>query len=414
MNNWIIPVIVAIVALLMPVSSATVNAQNGTGLSISKTAAPTTAAVGDNITYTYTITNTDNVTISGITLQDDLLGTIDLGGQTNLDAGGTVTATAIYTVVESDLPGPLVNEATVSGTDPDSNTITASATATVELSSTASLQVTKSANRSSAMPHQTIDYTYVIANNGNVTINDLSLNDDKLGTISLSGDTLAPGESLAATAIYIVAIADLPGPIINTATVSGTDSTGRSISATSDPVSVSLYTNVLELFKSEILKLMGVPGKGIENAPGLQKPFNPKSQAAEHHIANTDNVTQTETETPQLNGEGEGTDATPGLQKHSAPNSQATEQLQIREEEENQGEDQQLQITTETQNQGTEEQPQITGDVQNQTGSGHATQNDNETNHGKDQLKHNGATDNQTGTQAATGNGHKSDKGKNK
>jgi len=23
----------------------------------------------------------------------------------------------------------------------------------------------------------------------------------------------------------------------------------------------------------------GVPGKGLENAPGLQKPFNPKSQA---------------------------------------------------------------------------------------------------------------------------------------
>ena len=34
--------------------------------------------------------------------------------------------------------------------------------------------------------------------------------------------------------------------------------------------------------KSKILKLMGVPGKGIETAPGLQKPFNPKSQAAEH------------------------------------------------------------------------------------------------------------------------------------
>jgi len=34
--------------------------------------------------------------------------------------------------------------------------------------------------------------------------------------------------------------------------------------------------------KADILKDSGVPGKGLENAPGLQKPFNPNSQAAEH------------------------------------------------------------------------------------------------------------------------------------
>ncbi len=34
--------------------------------------------------------------------------------------------------------------------------------------------------------------------------------------------------------------------------------------------------------KADILKNSGIPGKGLENAPGLQKPFNPKSQADEH------------------------------------------------------------------------------------------------------------------------------------
>lgn len=33
--------------------------------------------------------------------------------------------------------------------------------------------------------------------------------------------------------------------------------------------------------KAEILQESGVPGKGLDKAPGLQKPFNPKSQAAE-------------------------------------------------------------------------------------------------------------------------------------
>jgi len=34
--------------------------------------------------------------------------------------------------------------------------------------------------------------------------------------------------------------------------------------------------------KAGILKYSGVPGKGLETAPGLQKPFNPESQAAKH------------------------------------------------------------------------------------------------------------------------------------
>jgi uncharacterized repeat protein (TIGR01451 family) len=462
MKKWIIPAMLAIIALLMPMSIQMVSAQNSAGLSLSKSAEPTTASVGDNITYTYTITNTDNFTINNISLEDDLLGSIDLGGQNSLDAGGTVTATAVHTVAESDLPGPLINTATVSGSDPDGNTVTVSATATVELSyvaslqltkvanptsaaagdnvtytytitnngpvnvsnitltdvplgtidlggqtsldagktitatatytvvdadlpgplvntatvsgtdpngkavtatatatveltGTASLQVTKNADRSSSAPHQTINYTYTITNNGNVTIDNLSLKDDKLGAISLTTDTLAAGESTTGTASYTVTISDLPGPIVNTATVTGTGPDGQEISATSNQVSVSLNVNLWELFKSEILKLMGVPGKGIENAPGLQKPFNPKSQAAEHHGATTDNVsqtgtapglqkplnpkwqesdlgantgnvTQTKSEILKQNGvEGKGINTAPGLQKPFNPNSQAAE-----------------------------------------------------------------------------------------
>ena len=34
--------------------------------------------------------------------------------------------------------------------------------------------------------------------------------------------------------------------------------------------------------KAEILIESGVPGKGLKNAPGLQKPFNPNSQAGKH------------------------------------------------------------------------------------------------------------------------------------
>jgi hypothetical protein len=363
MKKWSIPVIVAIVALLMPVSTASVSAQGE--LNISKSANLTLATVGDNITYTYTITNNaDNVTISNISLVDDKLGSINLGGQASLSAGENITATAIYTVVEDDLPGPLLNTATVSGTDPDGNTVTTTTAATVDLTYTAALQLTKTADPSPAAPYKTITYTYTITNNGNVTTDNLSLQDNKLGEISLTDTTLAPGESLTTTATYTVITADLPGPIVNTATVNGTDPDGAVISATTGPISVSLCINKWLLFKAEILKLMGVQGKGIEKAPGLQKPFNPKSQAAEH------------------------------AGKKDKP--KTLEQLQIRERVENPSTENQLRIRLEVEN----------------AGSVQATQGDDEAKPGKWQLIKNYNTDNQTREYETTGNCPKPDKDK--
>jgi len=479
MRKWSIPVMIAIIALLMPMSSSMVTAEDEAGLIISKSADPTTATVGDTITYTYTIINTDNVTTDNISLEDNLLGIIDLGEQTSLAAGDNITATATYTVAEADLPGPIENTATVYGTDVYGNTVTASAAASVELTYTASLQLTKTADPISATVGDTITYTYTISNNGNVSIYEITLEDDSLGIIDLGGETsLGAGENITATANYTVVENDLPGPLVNTATVygidrdeylftdtdtatvelsyntelqitketdvetasphevitytytvtnmgdttidnitleddklgpislnengdttlapgeaatanvtyivsiwdllrgktivntanvTGTDRLGNSLTG-SDTATVTLSIISKKLLtKFEILKLSGVPGKGIEKAPGLQKPFNPNSQAPEH----------------------------------AGKKDKANTPEQLRERES-------------VENQGTEHQLQITSEVQNQAGSEQANQDDDEDNTkpGKGQLHKNVGTDNQTGEQDATENGHKPDKDK--
>ncbi|MCX6008433.1 MAG: hypothetical protein NTW48_00020 [Chloroflexi bacterium] len=483
MKKWSVLLIIAVVALLMPMSTAMVNAQEEASLSINKSANKDSATVGETITYTYTITNnTDNVTFTNISLEDDKLGLIPLNGSDNitLAPGVQVTATATYTVAQADLPGPIENTATVSGTDPDSNPVTASATATVLLSYSPDLQITKEANRETASPEDTITYTYTIVNNGDATVSNISLEDDKLGLIPLNGSdniTLAPGEKITATATYTVLEEDLEqGSIINTATVTGTDPDGITVtsdasetvdltytaslqvtketdretasfketinytytitntgdvslskitladdkipevSLTSDNITLApgdsitatgTYTvsigdfllkstivntadvtgtdpqgklvtasakatvsiNKTLFWKRDILQQSGVPGKGIEKAPGLQKPFNPKSQAAEHA----------------------------GKKDEPKP----PEQLQIRER---------------TENQSTENQLQIRSEVENQAGSGQATQSDDEARPGNGQLKKNSVTDNQTqGQEATQGNGqNKPDKDKPK
>jgi len=74
------------------------------------------------------------------------------------------------------------------------------------------------------------------------------------------------------------------------------------VTATSADVSVSLSTWVEDILtKAGILKNRGVPGKGIEHAPGLQKPFNPNS-----HMGSTNSPAAGNDDNDQGNGNGNG------------------------------------------------------------------------------------------------------------
>ena len=134
-----------------------------------------------------------------------------------------------------------------------------------------------------------------------------------------------------------------------------TNTIARTDNAASDNVTMT---------KSEILKLKGVIGKGINTAPGLQKPFNLKSQAAKHTV-NSDNVTLTKAEILKLMGvPGKGIETAPGLQKPFNPKSQAAEHAGKKD---NDSEEEQLRIMQSTENHGdTQGQIEIKQKLKNQ------------------------------------------------
>ena len=110
-------------------------------IDVAKAASVTTAHVGDAITYTYTVTNTGNVRLTGLGVTDSRLGAIGLG-TTALGPGDSTTGSAQYVVVAGDLPGPLVNTATATGTPPSGGAVTdSSASVSVPLVPTLSLQI---------------------------------------------------------------------------------------------------------------------------------------------------------------------------------------------------------------------------------------------------------------------------------
>ena len=97
---------------------------------ITKVADPTSVSEANTeVTYTYTVTNTGGVTLTGIVVSDDKLGTITLG-TTTLTPGEFTTGTDKYTVTQTDLNAgtDIVNIATVTTTqgvtDNDEATVT--------------------------------------------------------------------------------------------------------------------------------------------------------------------------------------------------------------------------------------------------------------------------------------------------
>ena len=79
-------------------------------VALTKTVDRTEAAVGEDVTYTYTIRNDGTATVDGLGLVDDRLGPIPLP-TTSLGPGERFVVEWVYTIRASDLPGPLTNTA---------------------------------------------------------------------------------------------------------------------------------------------------------------------------------------------------------------------------------------------------------------------------------------------------------------
>jgi uncharacterized repeat protein (TIGR01451 family) len=95
----------------------------------------TVDAVGDTVTYSYLVTNTGNVTLTLVGVQDDrITGTNTVSCPVaTLAPGAFTTCTATYTVTQADLDaGSVTNLATASGTPPTGSAVTATDTATVQ------------------------------------------------------------------------------------------------------------------------------------------------------------------------------------------------------------------------------------------------------------------------------------------
>jgi uncharacterized repeat protein (TIGR01451 family) len=245
-------------------SSVTVNATEAADILLVKFgtpdfslgADPLEADLGDVINYTFTVTNTGNVTLTDVLVTDPEVLTITCPSGNpipTLLVGATEVCTGSYSITQDDLnAGHFRNDADATGTSPtfvevsdeDFHDETIPQDPELTLVKTGSTDLFSAAG-------QLIEYTFLVTNTGNVTISGPITIDDvfvgpaaefpddaacpDLTTVGDLDNVLDVGEAITCTASHTTTLEDRNRSTIeNTATATGTDPAGDPVISNPD------------------------------------------------------------------------------------------------------------------------------------------------------------------------------------
>ncbi|MGL5153253.1 MAG: DUF7507 domain-containing protein [Clostridium sp.] len=221
--------------------NTTVTTPSGTGsTSVVKSVDKTTAQIGDTLTYTSVITNTGSLPLTNVVFTDGLEasnvsfvpGSLTINGAPsagspltgvalpNLPVGGTATVVFRVTVNGTPVPNPIPNTSTDSYTyTPNGGTPTNGTNTSNQVNTLVSIpggigstSVVKSVDKTTAQVGDTLTYTSVITNTGNLPLTNLIFTDtlQSTNTSFVSGSVTVNGTSNAGNPAFGIPIGALP------------------------------------------------------------------------------------------------------------------------------------------------------------------------------------------------------------
>ena len=226
---------------------------------------PTGATAGSTIEYSFEATNSGNVTITNLQVVDALLDAPAVCPLTTLAPGISTICTGTHTITQAEIDaGTVDNSATVTGTAPGGGTIPSLPdTTSTSIAANPSVTIAKSALTATYSGiGEVIDFEYLVTNTGNVTINSLSVSDDRIAVVTCPVTTLAPLDFTTCTGSYTVVAADLlgsPGTVTNIATPSATPVRGV-LPVVSDSVTITESSNPINAVADPVGPVNGLTG----------------------------------------------------------------------------------------------------------------------------------------------------------
>ncbi|MFB7952301.1 hypothetical protein [Streptomyces sp. NPDC056045] len=187
---------------------------------------------GDEVAYTYTVTNTGNATLTGVGVTDDLVPDVDCPLPTTLAPGASTTCTGTYTVTEADAArGTVINVAAAHGRSGSTEVVSEPDEVVLRAGTEPGLHLAKTVDDSRVYRvGDEVTYTYTVTNTGSQELTGLSVTDDRVTTgVTCRVTTLAPGASTTCTGAYTITAADAGrGEVVNTAVATAENGTVRS------------------------------------------------------------------------------------------------------------------------------------------------------------------------------------------
>ena len=254
------------------------------------------AVAGTLLNYTMTIENDGEIILDNVRIDDPLVdsnvvinwstSSDKATGEGSLSIGETVEATATYELTQTDIDAGHVNNiATAIGTSPLKEEVTDSDDVNTDIVAEPSIDIVKDVDEEllsndEAVPGNVLNYSFMITNDGHVTLHEVSLTDELDGIYDVrlnwgqSTDnktfegTLSPGETVTGTAKYKVRQSDIDsGEVTNVAHVSGISPQDETVTDEDDAKTEIERSPAISLDKDTDDKLISgddaVPGTAI-------------------------------------------------------------------------------------------------------------------------------------------------------
>ncbi|NQE53190.1 hypothetical protein C5S29_06320, partial [ANME-1 cluster archaeon GoMg3.2] len=151
---------------------------------------PLAVNISDTVTYCFNVTNTGDVNLTGVTVNDNVYGSVTLLN-TSLAPGESTGGTITHVVVESDAPS-VTNTATANGTDTCGVTVNDTDPCTINVAISPDIEVIKTASLTGACPgsdplavsiNDTVTYCFNVTNTGDVNLTGVTVNDNVYGSV---------------------------------------------------------------------------------------------------------------------------------------------------------------------------------------------------------------------------------------
>lgn len=226
------------------------------------------AEVGDEVTWSITVTNTGNEALENVTVNDTILGDVSGDFPDTLAVGQSVTETFTHTVTADD-PALIHNEVTAAGTGVDSEgAVDDTDSCDTTVNQNPAISVVKDGP---ALAHvgDEITYTFVVDNTGDVPLHDVGITDPRCDTtptiVSKNGGNqdnilAVDGETWTFSCKHVVTAQD-PDPLPNTATATGTSPHDEIVSDQDDHL-VDLIHPAIMIVKT-VNPTVGVAGQTV-------------------------------------------------------------------------------------------------------------------------------------------------------